>query len=234
MNPLDQLVHFEIGELYRSLLQCNKRKMDYIDEAIMHFEQVIKLNQRPKGELERGNQKQTIESEDLAAKALFEIVKIRIEQRDFYQANFEIQRASHFNFDSDSFKKSGLQFDLYNQFVQAVILLMKRKTIAGNDILVELIEKCNQSTSKDKMLSYFIYLYKCYTEILMHQYTKAVEFHTEAVRLQKFNENLIDIQSFVKVGEYNRQLALMLNINPKKMLDEHTNERLNSIVNLKH
>ena len=53
--------------------------MDYLDEAIMHFEQVIKLNQRPKGELERGNQKSTMESEDLAAKALFEIVKIRIE-----------------------------------------------------------------------------------------------------------------------------------------------------------
>ena len=99
--------------------------------------------------------------------------------------------------------------------------------------MVQLVEKLKEATTKDKMLAYFVYLYKCYTEILMHQYTKAVEFHNEAVRLQKFNEDLIDFQSFVKIGEYNRQLALMLNINPKKMLGDHTNERLNSIINLK-
>ena len=110
---------------------------------------------------------------------------------------------------------------------------MKRKTAAGNDILMELIDKISQTTTKDKMLYYFINLYKCYTEILMHQYGKAVEYHNEAVRMQKFNEDLIDIQSFVKIGEYNRFLALMLNISPKKTLGDNTNERLNSILNLK-
>ena len=44
VNPLDASVHFDIADLYRSILKENKSKQDYLEEAILHFEQVIKLN----------------------------------------------------------------------------------------------------------------------------------------------------------------------------------------------
>ena len=44
VNPLDASVHFDIADLYRSILKENKSKQHYLEEAILHFEQVIKLN----------------------------------------------------------------------------------------------------------------------------------------------------------------------------------------------
>jgi len=86
----------------------------------------------------------------LSAKALFEIIKIHVELRDFYEANYQLDRAFHFGYhkkcetDQQSEEKSDNQNDvpdqllIYRKLVQAVILLMKRKFEAAMTSLKEI------------------------------------------------------------------------------------------------
>jgi hypothetical protein len=64
---------------------------------------------------------------------LFEIAKIRINQRDFYEAFHNLQRAIHYDFRSKKFLQ-------YKMFVEGVLFLMKRKVKKGVKMLTALIE----------------------------------------------------------------------------------------------
>lgn len=50
MEPLDVYAHFQIGKLYKTLAKTDneKKENDYLEEAILHFEQVIKHNEHNK------------------------------------------------------------------------------------------------------------------------------------------------------------------------------------------
>jgi hypothetical protein len=54
--------------------------------------------------------------EELAGNALFEIAKIRINQKDFYEAFHNLQRAIHYDFKSKKFLQ-------YKMFVEGVSYL---------------------------------------------------------------------------------------------------------------
>jgi hypothetical protein len=74
-----------------------------------------------------------VADEELAGNALFEIAKIRINQRDFYEAFHNLQRAIHYDFRSKKFLQ-------YKMFVEGVLFLMKRKVKKGVKMLTALIE----------------------------------------------------------------------------------------------
>jgi hypothetical protein len=53
--------------------------MNNYNDAILHFEQVIKLS----------------DDNFLQSSSLYEIAKIRVEQKDFYEAHYNLKRATH-------------------------------------------------------------------------------------------------------------------------------------------
>lgn len=78
------------------------------NDAILHFEQVMRLS----------------EDNFLQSSALYEIAKIRIQQKDFYEAYYNLKRATHF-------KLKQKKLINYKIFTEGVIFLMKRKTKTG-------------------------------------------------------------------------------------------------------
>ena len=71
--------------------------------------------------------------ETYCGNALFEIAKIFIRQRDIVNANEFIQRAVDNNFNSK-------RLNLYKDFTEGVVYLMKRKIKKGVQILSDLLE----------------------------------------------------------------------------------------------
>lgn len=78
------------------------------DDAVLSFEQVSKLSS----------------DEYLQSNALYEITKIRVKQRDFYEAYYTLQRAEK----QQQSKSKVPKLSLYRGFTEGVIFLMKRKT----------------------------------------------------------------------------------------------------------
>ena len=122
------------------------KKQEHENEAILHLEQVIKYTTNNLGgispsKIESAEEKDPasknsstgVADEELAGNALFEIAKIRINQRDFYEAFHNLQRAIHYDFRSKKFLQ-------YKMFVEGVLFLMKRKVKKGVKMLTALIE----------------------------------------------------------------------------------------------
>ena len=81
------------------------KKLKNYDDAVLCFEQVLKL----------------ASEEYLQENAIYEIVKIRVRQRDFYEADYALNC-----FDKNKYKLAKLE--IYQGFIKGVIFLMKRKT----------------------------------------------------------------------------------------------------------
>ena len=96
------------------------KKMENMGDAVLYFEQVLRLG----------------EDNYLSGSALYEIAKIKIQQKDFYEAHYNLQRSSHLNL---RYKK------LYNykMFTEGVIFLMKRKTKTGVKLITQVVERMN-------------------------------------------------------------------------------------------
>ena len=94
------------------------KKVDNMFDAVLYFEQVIRLK----------------EDNFLAGSALYEIAKIKIQQKDFYDANYNLQRAMPLNL---RYKK----LQNYRLFTEGVIFLMKRKTKTGVKLISQVIDR---------------------------------------------------------------------------------------------
>ena len=110
----DVKAHFYIGKLLTKGVENEQSKQT---DAILHFEQVAKY---PEHEFYAGN-------------ALFQIAKIRLKQKDYYEAFYSLKRASDNNFASK-------RMDLYRNFTEGVLYLIKRKIKKGVQILSDLLE----------------------------------------------------------------------------------------------
>lgn len=105
MEPLDTKVHYRIGIIYTKIADANRTiqhripsttmhdKMKIManaqEEAILHFEQVIKHNEHYKTiDIDDKELSPTTNTKQFSAKSLFEIIKIHVESRDFYEANY--------------------------------------------------------------------------------------------------------------------------------------------------
>ncbi|CDW75599.1 tpr domain containing protein [Stylonychia lemnae] len=103
--------HFYKGKILKNKGQEN--------EGVLHFEQAIKNC--------------SLGDDQLSGNSLFEISKIRIKQKDFYEAFHNLQRAVHHDFKS-------IKFLQYKMFVEGVLFIMKRKVKKGIKLLSSLVE----------------------------------------------------------------------------------------------
>lgn len=83
-----------------------------MNDSVLYFEQVLRLG----------------EDNFISGSALYEIAKIKIQQKDFYEAHYNLQRTVHLNL-----RQKKLQN--YKIFTEGVIFLMKRKTKTGVKLL---------------------------------------------------------------------------------------------------
>ena len=75
---------------------------------------------------------------------MFEIAKLRLQDKDFYEAYFNLKRAVDSNFNSK-------RLQLYKDFTEGVLYLIKRKIKKGVQILNDLLEVLvNTKDKKDK------------------------------------------------------------------------------------
>jgi len=113
-DPVEVKAHFYMGKLLAKGIenQISKR-----EEAILHFEQCAKYPER----------------DYYAGNALFQIAKLRIRNKDYYEAYFSLKRASDNKFVSK-------RMQMYKDFTEGVLYLIKRKIKKGVQILTDLLE----------------------------------------------------------------------------------------------
>jgi tetratricopeptide (TPR) repeat protein len=146
------------------------------DDAVLSFEQVMKLT----------------EDTQLQGNSLYEITKIRVRQRDFYEAYYFLQRA-------DKSKLKLPKLALYNSFTEAAIFLMKRKTKKGVSILTQLIEsKSSVGLACEPFLNPLVYIYRAYGRIVLQEYDTALKDLLKASSFKKLPTN----------AHYNLQLCV--------------------------
>ena len=73
------------------------------------------------------------EQEFYSGNALFQIAKLRLRQKDYYEAFHCLKRAADNNFSSK-------RLTMYKDFTEGVIYLIKRKIKKGVQILSDLLE----------------------------------------------------------------------------------------------
>jgi tetratricopeptide (TPR) repeat protein len=185
-DPENPKVHFYLGKILS--------KRDPHTEAILHFEQVIKHNEDP----------------FLSSNALLEITKLRIKEKDFYEAHYNLKRITLFNFKSTKLRH-------YQTFTEGVLYLIKRKVKKGVQLLSSLIDNVSSKTSssattlKPKLrepailststlhpeqpgkdgLDYFlkplVFIYRAYGYITLESYEKAIGDLMTASKITKLD-----------------------------------------------
>lgn len=96
-------------------------------------------------------------------KALFEISKIKIELRDFYQAYHTLQRAEYLSVDVKSLEK-------FRIFTDGVTFLMKRKHKEGIKHLTNLVKNFSLSD----FIKPLVYSYRAYGYFCLSKHSKAL------------------------------------------------------------
>ena len=97
-------------------------------DAALYFEQVVRAADS---------------DNHLASCALYEIAKIKIQLKDFYDAYYNLKRATHF-------KLKQKQLVNYRIFTEGVIFLMKRKTKTGLKLITSLIDRMSKDKDPNK------------------------------------------------------------------------------------
>ena len=173
----DVKAHFYIGKLLAKGIENDQSKQT---DAILHFEQVAKY---PEAEFYAGN-------------ALFQIAKLRLKQKDYYEAFFSLKRASDNNFASK-------RMALYKDFTEGVLYLIKRKIKKGVQILSDLLEilvnkekedkkkggddqnkKASSFKSHSDYLIHQILIYRAYGYVAIEKYEMA---HEDIRRVKKYD-----------------------------------------------
>ncbi|CAI2370054.1 unnamed protein product [Moneuplotes crassus] len=195
-NPENAKAHFYLGKILS--------KQDPHQEAFIHFEQVITHN----------------DDSFLSCNALLEIAKLRIKEKDFYEAHYSLKRIGLFNFKSQKLTQ-------YQTFTEGVLYLIKRKIKKGIQLLSSLEVTSNTRTSSsattlkpkmreptiassstincensekdglDSFLKPLVYIYRAYGYISIESYEKAIADLISGAKLTK-----LDLCS-----QYNKLLA---------------------------
>ncbi|CAD8108767.1 unnamed protein product [Paramecium sonneborni] len=145
------------------------QKQKQLQDALLSFEQSIKLNSEKKP----------------VTKSLYEIVKIKIEQNDYYSAQHELDRASYLDVDKT-------QLQRFELFVGGAIYLMKRKFEDGTHLLTEMITKNHQSDN----LKFQAHQYRAYGYFCLSKYNLANQ------DLELYQETLLE-----KASLYNKLIC---------------------------
>ena len=78
----------------------------------------------------------------LSSSALYEISKIKIQQKDFYEAYYNLKRAGHF-------KLRQKKLVTYKMFTEGVIFLMKRKTKTALKLICQVVDRLKPADSSN-------------------------------------------------------------------------------------
>ena len=113
----------------------------------MSFEQSIKYNNSRKA----------------VTKAIYDIAKIKIEMRDFYQAYHTLQRVDYLDVDQKVFEK-------FRLFIDGVTYLMKRKHEDGIKNLTTLVK----TQTLGDFLKPLVYSYRAYGYFCLGKHQKAL------------------------------------------------------------
>lgn len=124
----------------------------------------------------------------LASCALYEIAKIKIHQKDFYEAYFNLKRANFF-------KLKQKKLVNYKIFTEGVIFLMKRKTKTGLKLISQVVERyaeggnesqgyfSEQQDGKPDFLENLMYVYRAYANFVVEDYDQCLKDYIKAGQL---------------------------------------------------
>ena len=149
-----------ILEKKSNILTCSLICLEEYNDAILCFEQAIKHNASRKAVL----------------KSLYEITKIKIENRDFYEAYHTLHRAELLGLDLKIFAK-------FRLFTEGVIFLMKRKHEEGIESLTTVIKKLPSDFVRPMAYNYRAYGYFCSGKI-----KKALQDYQEICKISKLDK----------------------------------------------
>ncbi|KAM3146723.1 hypothetical protein pb186bvf_001253 [Paramecium bursaria] len=159
INILVELSPQDSSALYlRGFVQA---KQNQIQDAILSYEQAIKFN----------NSKKAV------TKSLYEIAKLKIEQRDFYGAFYQLTRAEFLDVDIKVIER-------FRIFTDGVTFLMKRKFEEGIVNLTNLISK----NLVNDFLKPLVYQYRAYGLICVGQHQKALQDLQVVNQLEKASQ----------------------------------------------
>ncbi len=161
-QPTNPKAHFFVGKILA-------RDHTQGSDATLHFEQVVKHG---------------INSHELfAGNALFELAKLRLQEKDFYEAYFNLKRATDSNFSSK-------RMQLYRDFTEGVLYLIKRKIKKGVQLLSDLLEillnnKEHKNKPSSEYLKHQIYVYRAYGYVAIEKYELAIEDIKKGKQIKK-------------------------------------------------
>lgn len=169
--------------------------MNNMSDSVLYFEQVLRL----------------AEDNFLQGSALYEIAKIKIQHKDFYEAHYNLLRSVNMNL-----KQKKLQN--YKLFTEGVIFLMKRKTKTGVKLLTAVIDRMkikttdsvkeseSQNSGKGTPVSEveqvrdtagdekdyifpLLFIYRAYGYIVLEEYDKALKDFIKSSQIKKLNNS---------------------------------------------
>ena len=126
----------------------------------------------------------------MASSALYEIAKIKIQQKDFYEAYYNLKRANHF-------KLRQKKLVTYKMFTEGVIFLMKRKTKTALKLICQVADrlKPNDSNNKDMpplspdYIYNLVFLYRAYGYFVTEDYESSLKDYIKANQVKKLNHS---------------------------------------------
>lgn len=148
------------------------KKVNNLSDSILYFEQVVRAN----------------DDNHLASQALYEIAKIKIQQKDFYEAYYNLKRATHF-------KLKQRKLVNYKMFTEGVIFLMKRKTKTGVKLITSLVDRLKPSSNSPETPPDYIYnlvfLYRAYGLFVMEDFESSLKDYIKANQIKKLNASAL-------------------------------------------
>lgn len=129
----------------------------------------------------------------LSSSALYEISKIKIQQKDFYEAYYNLKRASHF-------KLRQKKLVTYKLFTEGVIFLMKRKTKTALKLICQVVERLKPSAEENKRaeggvetspeyIYNLVFLYRAYGYFVSEDYESSLKDYIKANQIKKLNHS---------------------------------------------
>lgn len=140
------------------------KKLNNLSDAILYFEQVIRAN----------------DDNHLSSSALYEISKIKIQQKDFYEAYYNLKRAGHF-------KLRQKKLVTYKIFTEGVIFLMKRKTKTALKLICQVVDRLKPSEAAEaaaqtspEYIYNLVFLYRAYGYFVTEDYESSLKDYIKA------------------------------------------------------
>ena len=152
--------------------------MNNLSDAILYFEQVIRAN----------------DDNHLASSALYEISKIKIQQKDFYEAYYNLKRATHF-------KLRQKKLVTYKMFTEGVIFLMKRKTKTALKLICQVADRlkptgesggdasAGAAPQTPDYIYNLVFLYRAYGYFVTEEYENSLKDYIKANQVKKLNHS---------------------------------------------